>query len=303
MQIKTMQKTSLLTKGMVLAFALAATFALSLGMAGTAHAATVGWNSNVTVLAVGANEDSPATEAGQYIDVTMTFSTDVSSVSAADAEAYLQANATLAGRSLNAANYSRDVYDVAVNQNVITFKIDANKAGTTANYNGKLNIAANGTANATISNAMGGAAVETLVGTGVAIANPDGVLAADSLSKTFTVTNAAYNRGMVHVLIMDGTNAIFNGTGTFSNGGLTVHAHEFATQTVSDFASLICSTATGLAGDSAAYTFTAGENGSFTIDKGGELCPDIKVFIYDGAYLNSISGAVGDITEPEMTNP
>lgn len=291
-----------LMAGLMLAAVVSA--AMLMGAAIPAYADTVDWNSNVTVLAVGANDDNPATEAGQRIDVTMTFASDVSSVSASDAEAYLQSNITLADRSLNSATYSRDVYDVVVSGNVISFKIDANTAGMTANYNGKLNIAANEEDNATICDAMGGASVETLVGTGVAIANNDGVLAADSKSKTFTITDKAYNRGMVHVLIKDGNNAIFQGTGTFSNGGITVHAHTFVTQTVADFASLICSTATTTATSAnLSYTFTAGENGSFTIANGGADCSNIKVYIYDGAYLNTIHGAVGDISEPEMTNP
>ena len=146
---------------------------------------------------------------------------------------------------------------------------------------------------------MGGN-VETLIGTGVAIANPAGVLSADGTSKTFQVTDTAYNRGMVHVLIMNGNQALFQGTGTFSNGGITVHAHNFMTQTAADFASLICSTATSTGGDGFAYEFAAGSNGAFTISC--ENASNLAVYIYDGSYLNSIHGSVGDITEGEMRN-
>ncbi len=256
------------------------------------------WNDNVTVLAVGANGDTK-TEDGQYINGTMTFASDLGGVTAEQAEAYLEANMTIAGRALNSASYARDVYDVTVSGNVITFKIGPNTAGMTANYNGKLFIAANESSNATIAAAMGNG-VETLIGTGVAIANPAGTLSADGQSKTFAITDTAYNRGMVHVLIMDGDSAIFNGTGTFSNGGITVHAHSFMSQTAANFASVICSTATSTGGDGFDYTFAAGSNGLFTISC--EDASDLAVYIYDGSYLNSIHGAVGDITEGEMNN-
>lgn len=281
------------------AFATLVAFAMALACAAVpAFAGTVAWNDNVTVLAVGANGDTK-TEAGQYINATMTFGSDLSGVTAEEAEAYLEANTTIAGRSLNSSSYNRDIYDVAVSGNVITFKIGHNTAGMTANYNGKLYIAANSTSNATIAAAMGGD-VETLIGTGVAIANPAGVLSADGKSKTFQITDTAYNRGMVHVLIMDGDDAVFDGTGTFSNGGITVHAHSFMTQTAADFASVICSTATSTGGDNFGYTFTAGSNGAFTISCSD--ASDLSVYIYDGSYLNSIHGSVGDITEGEMKN-
>lgn len=288
------------TRNKVTAFAFATIVAFAMALAVgvvPAFADSAAWNDNVTVLAVGANGDTK-TEDGQYINGTMTFKSDVSSVTAAQAEAYLEANMTIAGRSLNAANYDRDVYDVAVNGNVITFKIGPNTAGMTANYNGKLFIADTKDGSA-IANAMGGN-VETLIGTGVAIANPAGVLSADGTSKTFQVTDTAYNRGMVHVLIMNGNQALFQGTGTFSNGGITVHAHNFMTQTAADFASLICSTATSTGGDGFAYEFAAGSNGAFTISC--ENASNLAVYIYDGSYLNSIHGSVGDITEGEMRN-
>lgn len=290
------------TRNKVTAFAFAAIVAFAMALAVgvvPAFADSTSWNDNVTVLAVGANGDTK-TEAGQYINGTMTFTSDVSSVTAEQAEAYLEANMTIAGRLLNATNYTRDVYDVAVSGNVITFKVGPNTAGMTANYNGKLYIAANDQSNATIATAMGGKSVETLIGTGVAIANPAGTLSADGTSKTFQITDTAYNRGMVHVLIMNGNQALFQGTGTFSNGGITVHAHNFATQTAADFASLICSTATSTGGDGFAYEFAAGSNGAFTISC--ENASNLAVYIYDGSYLNSIHGSVGDITEGEMKN-
>lgn len=290
------------TRNKVTAFAFATIVAFAMALAVgvvPAFADSAAWNDNVTVLAVGANGDTK-TEAGQYINGTMTFKSDASSVTAAQAEAYLEANMTIAGRSLNAANYTRDVYDVAVNGNVITFKVGPNTAGMTANYNGKLNIAADKNSNETIYNAMGGKSVETLIGTGVAIANPAGTLSADGTSKTFQITDTAYNRGMIHVLIMNGNQALFQGTGTFSNGGITVHAHNFMTQTAADFASLICSAANAAAGDGSDFFFEAGEDGSFDI-----VCSNasnLSVYIYDGSYLNSIKGAVGEITEGEMKN-
>lgn len=293
-----LQKTRNKVTAFVFATIVAFAMALAVGVV-PAFADSAAWNDNVTVLAVGANGDTK-TEDGQYINGTMTFKSDVSSVTAAQAEAYLEANMTIAGRSLNATNYTRDVYDVAVSGNVITFKVGPNTAGMTANYNGKLYIAANDQSNATIATAMGGKSVETLIGTGVAIANPAGTLSADGTSKTFQITDTAYNRGMVHVLIMNGNQALFQGTGTFSNGGITVHAHNFATQTAADFASLICSTATSTGGDGFAYEFVAGSNGAFTISC--ENASNLAVYIYDGSYLNSIHGSVGDITEGEMKN-
>lgn len=298
-------RTTVHVGGLVVLAMVLAVFAGMLASAQQAYASTA-WNPDVIVLAQGANDDSPKTDAGQRIDVTMTFPNGAPSVSAATAEAYLQDNITIAGRTIsltgaNAASYARDVYDVAVSGNVISFKIDANTAGMTANYDGKLYIAANDTASSTISSAMGDKAVETLIGTGVAIANSNGVLAGDGLSKTFTVTNAAYNRGMVHVLIKDGDTAIFEGTGTFSNGGLTVHAHTFTTQTVANFATLICSTGNSLSSDAfLGYSFTDGTDGAFTISNDGASCANITAYIYDGTYLNARSLAVGDITEPEM---
>lgn len=306
----------------------------------------VPWNSNVTVTAMGGNNSriytydpvtqnltytvgSGKTNTGQYVNVTMQFQSNVnlSGLTSATAKTYLQANTTIAGRSLTASDYKRDISDVVVDDanDRITFKIGFNYAWntstndfyTTANYNGKLKIVANPDGNATISGAMGNADVETLIGTGVTISNNDGTLSNNNKTKTFTIASAAYNRGMVHVLILDGTSAIFSGTGTFSNGGLTVHAHTFMTQTEADFASLISTTATGLVTAAAnpadplitppviiPYSFSSGTDGTFTVTATATnaTASDVKAYIYDCNYLNTIHGAVGDITEPEMQN-
>ena len=281
-----------------LVFAAVLTLGLFLPLgARVALATVVPWNSKVTVLAEGKNEDNPKSEGGQYIDVSMTFAEGAPQVSAADATTYLQNNVTIAGRSLNSPTYTRDITNVNVSGNVITFRIGKNRTspnGKTANYNGKLFIAANGA----FAGKMGDAPVETLIGTGVAIDNPDGTLNTDG-SKTLTITHAPNNRAMVHVLIKDGESALFEGTGTFSNGGLTVHAHTFDSQTPADFAQLICN---AVPEGSVDYTFTSGTDGSFTVSHDGQSCTNVKAYIYDGAFLNGIHGSVGDITEPEMPN-
>lgn len=301
-------------------------------VAGDSVNSTVAWNPNVTVTAMGGNgtytidstthtatitENSTKTENGQYVHVVMQFAStaDLSGVQNEDARTYLQANTTIAGRDLNGVAYStykRDVFNAVVNNTAktITFDISYNTAGTTANYNGKLNIAANSTSNATIATAMG-APVETLIGTGVTISNNDGVLSNDGKTKTFTITSAAKNRGMVHVLIMDGDSAIFNGTGTFSNGGLTVHAHTFITQDESSFASLIATAGQDIVDEAAdeipsvviPYSFDDNA-GSFSVTStaASGSCSNVRAYIYDCSYLNTIHGAVGDIYEDEIQN-
>lgn len=300
------QKCSLLTKGMVLAFALAATLALTLGLAGTAHAATVPWNDKVMVEAYAV--DPTYADNAQTINVKMTFSQsiDFSSDEVEEDEliglvsVYLQNSTSIAGNAINGATYNRAVSDVVVGDKVITFKIGPNAAGMTANYNGKLTIAANADISNAIASAMGGAAVETLIDNGISVSK---VSSSDGAA-VFSVDTRAQARAMNHVLITDVIDgketAIFTTGGTFSNGGITIHSHTFMNQQVADYAASIVA-AGNTAADSEAsnnYTFVDNGNGQFAITNGGADCSNIKVYMYDCEYLNSHGLAVGEIWEP-----
>lgn len=300
--------------------ALAATLAAGAIAPSQALASDVAWNDNVTVTAMGGNNGGyndegvwqAKTEAGQYDHVVMQFKKGADlAVTNDEAKAYLQENIRLANRTIsengaNASNYVRPLANVVVDDDAdtITFDIMANTKGTTANYSGELLI--NAVGESKIAEAMGNT-VETIIGTGVTIGedyNGEGVLSENKDAITFQVTNAANVRGMVHVLVMDGNTAIFDKTGTFSNGGFTVHAHQFFKQTVADFANLICTTANDISEENLlGYTFEEGTDGSFTVTKDGESCENIKAYIYDCNYLNMHQLSVGEITEDEMVNP
>ena len=241
-----------------------------------------------------------AAEAGQYIDVTLTFPNGVPSVTAAQAETYLQNNVTIADRHIDSVNqpaYVRDVYDVAVNSGSITFKIGPNSVGTTANYKGTLRIDCQ--ENDLFYSAMGNAKAETLIQSGMAL-----TCSASSNFAMVGVTSGALNRGMVHILFKDGGNILFTGSSTFQNGIITIHAHSFATMTPAEYASAIASAANTAASESGStYEFVAsGSNVMVRNTASGSVSSGISVDVYDGAYLNSNTLAVGDIDEPEMNN-
>lgn len=297
-----MEQVKVHSKALAVVMTMAMALALSLALAPLAFA--VDYNENVELYAMGGN-GGVKTEEGQYINVAMYFdsSADLSVLDADAVETYLQANVKIAGRWLDGrtAGYERNIYDVRVNSDVhsITFKIGNNAAGMTANYNGRLLIAASANDYPALASLMG-ADVETLIGTGVAIWDPEGELSADGTTKTFTVDKGALNRGMVHVLVLDGDDVVFT-NGSVANVGFTIHAHSFTTQTVDDFASLISSTANSLGTD---YTFeAAGSAGEFTVAHGGESVEGVQVYIYDCNYLNEHHAAVGAIYENEYVNP
>ncbi len=280
---------------------------LTLALTSTALASDVSWNDEVTVSAQAV--DPTFGEDSQNIAVTMQFDTaDLSGITAGEAEAYLQDNATIAGRHLNISTYNRDVYDVAVNAvaKQITFKIapckdEYDDPAFTANYSAELKIVAEDLTD--IGDAMG-ADVETIIGTQLAIAKNG---SSSSSAAVFDVTARAQARSMNHILITDVVGgvetAIFSGTGTFANGGITIHSHTFTDQETPDYAASIVSVATGIG---SSYTFSDTSypspdptNGQFTITHGANDCSNIKVYVYDGAYLNAHQLAVGEIWEPE----
>lgn len=268
---------------------------LTVALTSTALASDVSWNDEVTVSAQAV--DPTFAENSQNIAVTMQFATaDLSGITAGDAETYLETNTSIAGRALDGLTYSRDIYDVAVNDvaNQITFKIGPNSAGMTANYSAELKIVAEDLTD--IGDAMG-ADVETIIGTQLAVAKNG---SSSSSAAVFDVTARAQARSMNHILITDVVGgvetAIFSGTGTFANGGITIHSHTFTTQTVTDYAASIVSVANGIG---SSYTFVNDGGGQFTITHGANDCSNIKVYVYDGAYLNAHQLAVGEIWEPE----
>ncbi len=294
---KTQKKVTTFAFATIVAFAMA----LAVGVV-PAFAATVPWNSNVTVTAYA--DDPTYDNSAQYINVTMEFANGAPDVAADVMEAYLEANTTIAGNAINSTSYNRDVTNVEVGSDVVAFTIAPNTAGMTANYNGKLNIAANASDNATIAAAMGDAAVETLVNNGITISKSS---ASTSSVAIFSVDTRAQARGMNHILItdivtVDGVSqekAIFAGSGTFSNGGITIHSHSFMTQTVADYAAAIVSAGNTAASKAAnGYAFTDSGDGVFQITKASGSCSNIKVYMYDCDYLNANSLAVGDIYEP-----
>lgn len=259
-----------------------------------------------------------AAEAGQYINVTLTFPNGLPTVtennetrvlSATEAEDYLQNNIVFAGERYigSTANYLRDVSDVVVDSTAktITFKIGAVQGYTTANYKGTLRIEC-GNSGSLFYSAMGGAKAETLIQSGVALTcTPDDPDEVSGIVETATVevTHGALNRGMVHILFLDNGQRLFAGSSTYQNGIITVHAHSFATMQPEEYAAAIVAAAnTAAVQSNASYEFTDNGDGTFTIYNDGERCDRITVVMYDGSYLNASSRVVGDIDEPEMNN-
>lgn len=284
-------------KFVAVAGAAVAAAALSLSLSIPAFASDVAYNDNavITANAVDPTYDNNA----QNIEASVTFGGSVAGVSATDMTAYLQDNITIAGRTIapDADGYTREVSGVAINGNAVTFNIGPNTAGMTANYSAEFLLKADATQNATIAAAMGNADAETLVANGIKISR----VSANPAKATFAVTDRAQARSMNHILIVDSINGvatpIFQGTGTFANGGITIHSHSFMTQTVADYAASIVDAAAGL---NANYTFTDLGNGQFSISKASGSAAQLQVYVYDCDYLNTYQLSVGNIYEGEL---
>lgn len=297
----------------VFGFAAASLMAASLYGALTvtpAYASDIAYNPNAGITAVA--DDPTFDNNAQYLDVTIDFGADVSSVGVTDMENYLQSNITIAGRTIangDADGYYRDVQNVAIDGDVVTFDIGPclNSEGTTtgvmtAIYSGEFALAANEDVNWDIAAAVGSAPAETLIDTGLAIQKNDAATTSDAA--VFAVTDRAECRAMNHILVLD-KNAegkmipIFAGTGSFANGGMTVHSHTFMNQQVSDYAATIVSTANGMGSQ---YVFTDLGNGQFSVENTQGDSSNIQVIMYNCDYLNDNHLSVGAITEAEW-NP
>lgn len=301
------QTMSLAQKIVALSVAGASVLALSAALAATpAYASDTPYNPNAVITAV-ADDPSFANDA-QYLDVTIDFGADVSGVGAEAMENYLQGNITIAGRTIangDTDGYYRDVQNVAIDGDIATFDIGPclNEQGTTegmmtAIYSGEFMLAASAD-NFTIASAMGGAPSETLIDTGLAIQKDNAATTSDAA--VFTVTDRAQARAMNHILVVDKAAdgkmvPIYEGTGSFSNGGMTVHSHTFTSQQVTDYAATIVSTANGMGSQ---YVFTDLGNGQFSIQNAQGDSSNIQVYMYNCDYLNANHLSVGDITEAE----
>ncbi|WP_449314506.1 hypothetical protein [Rubneribacter sp.] len=289
----------------IVGLAVAAAAALTLSLATTpAYASDVPYNANAKITAK-AYDPTYELEA-QTINTTIVFGSSVSGVEAGAMESYLQDNITIAGRTIadegDADTYARDVYNVAINGNTVTFTIGPNTKGMTANYSSEFLVKADAADNATIAAAMGNADSETIVGSGIAV----GKVGVTGKTATFEVTDRAQARSMNHILITDNINgnetAIFEGTGTFSNGGITIHSHSFMSQTTADYAAAIVAATVDGNGNplNPNYTFVDEGNGQFSITKlSAGLAGTIKVYVYDSDYLNRYEKSVGEIYEDE----
>lgn len=291
------------TRQKVVALAVAGFAAAALGLAATAtpaYASDTPWNENVTVTA---HADNPNfLESEQYVDVTMTFANGAPWTDSASAATYLQANTKIANRTIAADSdgYTRLVSDVVVGANSITFTIGPNQDGMTANYSGELYIEAAAGDATGIAAAMGNKPVETLVDNGITISKVSG----NANSSVFSVDTRAQARAMNHILITKGTGedatAIFSGSGTFSNGGITIHSHNFSGQTVVDYAAATVSA--GNAIENSDWVFTDLGNGQFSISNSDPDvdCSDLSISMYDCDYLNIHQLPVGQIFEHEL---
>lgn len=295
-----MREPSVLKKPITLVSSLALVSALSLGaMATPAYASDVAWNPDAVITVMASDPTYNLDE--QYIDGKIVFGSDLG-VDAEDLQAYLTNNVTIAGRTIapDADGYTRAVSDVAVEGDTATFKIGPNTAGVTANYSAEFKLIANDEANEDVYFAMGEEDAETIIGTQLAIAKEG---ATDALA-TFAVTERAQARSMNHILITDVINGkeqpVFSGTGTFANGGITIHSHTFQSQTEADYAKALVDAAAAIA--NSGYTFTDAGNGAFTISNNNGTSENIQVYVYDCNYLNAHELAVGQIWEPEWPN-
>lgn len=300
------------TRQKVVALAVAGFAAAALGLAATAtpaYASDTPWNPAVQVTAYADNPSFQESE--QYVDVTMTFSQAVPASVSSVMENYLQENITIAGRTIasdDGDSYARDVQDVVVSGNTVTFTLAPNSQGTTANYSGELYIAANASDNAIIASRMGNAPVETLIDNGINFTKVSGTQSA----ATFTVDTRAQARAMNHILITDVIDgketAIFDSaTGAFSNGGITVHSHAFVSLQTTDYAATLVSVANGTTqkvGCDYEFVYNEGTN-QFTIINNNGSSENIQVYLYACDYLNANELSVGEISEPEwsVTHP
>lgn len=299
--------TLITRKATAFAVVLALTFAAAAAFTTQAYASDTPWNSNVTVTAYA--DDPTYDNDAQHIDVTMTFASSLLGVTAADMQAYLQDNITIAGRTIAADDdgYTRAVSDVVISGSVVTFDIGPNSEGMTANYSAELYIAANTDANPLISQRMGYAPVETVIDSGLDFAR----ISSSSAAATFQVTDRAQARSMNHVLITDVINGqettIFSGdSGAFEYGGITVHSHSFFDQMPSDYATALVEAAQDATlKDGLSYTFTDNGDGTFTVVNNNGSSENIQVYLYACDYLNAHTLSVGDIYEPEwsVTHP
>lgn len=298
------------TRQKVVALAVAGFAAAALGLAATAtpaYASDTPWNPAVQVTAYADNPNFQESE--QYVDVTMTFLYGAPDVEASEMGQYLQANTTIAGRTIAADDdgYTRAVQDVVISGDEVTFTLGPNSAGTTANYSGELYIAANANY-VDIYFAMGESPVETLIDNGISFTKVSGTQSA----ATFTVDTRAQARAMNHVLITDVIDgketAIFDSaSGAFSNGGITVHSHAFASLQTTDYAATLVSVANGAtqkAGCDYEFVYNEGTN-QFTIINNNGSSENIQVYLYACDYLNDNELSVGEIYEPEwsVTHP
>jgi len=307
-----------MTKGLrykVAILSVMCTIACCFALVPAAFASDVAWNTHVHLNAQAS--DATYSSTAQNINVTMVFAsgTNLSNVTSETATTYLNAHTQIAGRHIDgttSSSYVRPVSNTVIDDSAdtITFTIGPlSSGGIAANYSGELLITADNEANSYIYSAMGGSPVETLICTQMAITAGT----VNSSSATFSVSALPQCRAMNHILILDGSSPVFSGTGTFSNGGLTVHSHYFYqpdTYNVNYYASTIVSTANTLkaeavAADSSAsianYTFTYNtDTATFTVTKITGSCANISVVMYNGDYLNLHSLGVGDIYEEEM---
>ena len=343
-QVVTQTRTKLfaLVGALVLAFACAAIAAPS-----SAYAA---YNSNCVINAYAQNKalwdedltddenyaelyyatDSSGTLplADQYIYATIRFGSSLSgSVSVVEMTSYLQHNITIfqnttstTGLAIDSSAYPRTVSNVDFSDDgyTVTFVIGPRTDGVdTANYCAKLVLAANNDTsegaygNTVIYNAMNSASGETLIRSGLSIAQTgsttatvDGVTITDS--KTFTVNQRSMNRMMIHILASEGTgstaSALFQGTTGVNGGCLVIHAHQSPTYMTADYAGFIgtaanAATQVGTGG----YSFVVSGN-TITVSRTvGGVAQDVSNFylqVYDGLYLNTYGYDVGSITEP-----
>ena len=226
----------------IVGLAVAAAAALTLSLATTpAYASDVPYNANAKITAK-AYDPTYELEA-QTINTTIVFGSSVSGVEAgamdelpAGQHHYRRTHHRRRGRRGHVRSrrvqrgHQRQHGDVHHRPNT---------KGMTANYSSEFLVKADAADNATIAAAMGNADSETIVGSGIAV----GKVGVTGKTATFEVTDRAQARSMNHILITDNINgnetAIFEGTGTFSNGGITIHSHSFMSQTTADYAAAI----------------------------------------------------------------
>ena len=255
------------------------------------------------ILSCTSNTDT-LTEAGQYIDVTVTFGDDISGVSDTDLTTYLQDNITIYDLNIGTSAYPRTVSLISRPSDYsVRFWISNRTDGSnTANYTGKLVLAANSSYNDDIATAMDGNSGETLIQSGISITKD--TANSTSTSAVFTVDSRSKNRMMVHILatdVADGTtSAIFTGTTGVNGNCLVIHAHSFTTLTKADYASDIQTKAAAATQVNGGYSFAVSGNTitvTRTVNGSAADVSNVVLQVYDGSYLNTNQLGVGSITE------